>query len=336
MELVQFNNFKAEYSDNILSNTSLLKGDVVINSSGDGLLEITDLYSYSKNANSLYFSSTYNIITGIGAYFDLGTALEKVIPKAGNHILQFSVLNDTAYGDPLPIDLTLEVWVDGLLTNEYTQSFDAMTLANQTFYNFTQSFEVVEGQNVNYKFRIDSPYPGNPAPVLKLYFSGFKLEVDDRKLNTPSIFTEPSLLLSLWQSRVDNVNTQTLTLATDNLYSYTGVSESNDTITLITTAGLIQPTKVGNVITIDTAFSLTTPAGADHYLDIKLVVNGFTYRGKTVTLIKGAGNTDFISASWTLPVGSDFFTYGGEIYLRPDATCNITNRYISIVEQSNP
>jgi hypothetical protein len=66
-----------------------------------------------------------------------------------------------------------------------------------------------------------------------------------------------------------------------------------------------------------------------------LVVDGVTYRANTHLLIRGSGNPDPISGSFTLPVATAFFENGAEIFLNPNATCDIENRYISVVEHIN-
>lgn len=135
-----------------------------------------------------------------------------------------------------------------------------------------------------------------------------------------------------FESRSDTSTTPSQTAATDNPFLLTTNPEGNGGIDLIDAAGNITPRAVGDVITIDVVFTTIVPAGTNLYSVVKLIVNGVIYRATTHNLIKGLGLNDYFSVSWTLPVGADFKTYGGTVYINPLATLLIKDRYIQVTQ----
>lgn len=132
-----------------------------------------------------------------------------------------------------------------------------------------------------------------------------------------------------WESRF-NAATQTLT-ASDNLITITGVSLSNGGLTFLDTNGKVVPLQENDMISVDFGCTAVTPSGSDNYLHLKFVVNTVVFRAVTVPLLKGSGNDNEISLSANLPVGSDFNTYGMEVYIEPNVGLDINNKYISVV-----
>ena len=133
-----------------------------------------------------------------------------------------------------------------------------------------------------------------------------------------------------WQSRVDTTNTQSLTGATNNLISFAGTLEQNGGLTLMNGNSKITPIALGDAIHVDFSFTVVTPGGADHYVNVLFIVNGIVYRSQTTILAKGSGVDDGISVSFFFPIGTDFLTNGGEFYINPDVAVTIKNRYISV------
>jgi hypothetical protein len=189
--LIETSNFKNYYSNNLLSKKSLFNDNPTISYSGDGSVTIVDSNALANGSQSAYLFTTYDIGFGINDVFSFGDALEYLVTKDAVHIFQFSVLDKTSYGSSLVHTLKLNVYIDSVLTNEFTCDYDINEKSNDVFYNFSQSFEVSAGQVVNFEFGIEAPFPGVPAPTLKLYFSGFKLEVDDKNLFIPTSYTLP-------------------------------------------------------------------------------------------------------------------------------------------------
>jgi hypothetical protein len=133
-----------------------------------------------------------------------------------------------------------------------------------------------------------------------------------------------------WQSRV-NTSTVSLSAATNNLITFTGATEGNNSLALLDANSRITPITLNDVVTIDFACTFITPSGSDHYATISLFVpGGGFYRSFTHVLIKGSGNDDEFSVSWAVPVGSQFLAEGGDIVIVPDVACDIKNKYIAV------
>lgn len=135
-----------------------------------------------------------------------------------------------------------------------------------------------------------------------------------------------------FESRSDTTTQESQTAATDNPFLLTGTGESNGDISLLDSLGNITPRAIGDVIIVDIAFTSIVPIGSNLYSVVKLLVNGVVYRATTQNIIKGVGLDDYFSVSWTLPVGADFKTYGGTIYVNPISTLLIKNRYIQVTQ----
>ena len=124
--------------------------------------------------------------------------------------------------------------------------------------------------------------------------------------------------------------TQSLT-ASNNLITIVGTSDSNGSLTLLDSNGKVTPIQVNDVLSVDFGCVAVTPTGSDNYLHLKFVVNGEVYRAITHNLLKGSGNSDQISLSANMPVGSDFNTHGMEVYIETNVAFDISNKYISVV-----
>jgi len=193
-----------------------------------------------------------------------------------------------------------------------------------------QKIELAKDDEVNFTFKVSSDTIG-----VKLFADLFTLSVDDKKEGLITRYIAPYEKSIVWQSRVDTTNTQNISADTETNFGFTGTSESNDTTTLLTTTGLITPTKVNNVITVNYYFDFDAPSGTDRFVDVLIKVNSIAYRGMTSTLSKTAGQTERVSGSFTLPVGADFKTYGAQITVTSSEAIIIENRYICVIEQTN-
>lgn len=135
-----------------------------------------------------------------------------------------------------------------------------------------------------------------------------------------------------FESRSDTSTQPSQTAATDNPFLVTTNPESNGGISLIDGSGNITPRAIGDVLSIDVAFTAIVPAGTNLFSIVKLIVNGVVYRAQTHNLVKGIGLEDYFSVSWTVPVGSDFYNNGGTIYINPISTLLIKDRYIQVTQ----
>jgi len=99
-----------------------------------------------------------------------------------------------------------------------------------------------------------------------------------------------------------------------NIMYITGTPEQNGGLALMDYNSWLTPLGLNDVLILDFAGTFITPAGSDHYATISLYVpSAGNYRSQTIPLIKGSGNDDEFSVSWTLPVGATFLANGGLI-----------------------
>jgi hypothetical protein len=135
-----------------------------------------------------------------------------------------------------------------------------------------------------------------------------------------------------WESKLDIVNTITLLASTNNLMNISGgITDGNNDLTLMDAVGNITPITLNDILVIDFSCTFITPSGTNNYVYVFLQVGGGgTYRATTHQLIKGAGNDDFFSVSWSLPVGADFLANGATIFLDPNVNVNYKDRYLIV------
>jgi hypothetical protein len=133
-----------------------------------------------------------------------------------------------------------------------------------------------------------------------------------------------------WESRVDTTNTQTIPSTTMTIIPITIGLESNGGIPLLDANSKIVPIRLGDLLHADFSVTVVTPSGVDNYVNISFVVNGVTYRSVTFPLVKGTGIDENCSVSFSLPVGSFFFTNGGTFQIYASTGVTIKNRYIAV------
>jgi len=118
-----------------------------------------------------------------------------------------------------------------------------------------------------------------------------------------------------------------------NIMYITGTPEQNGGLALMDSNSWLTPLGLNDVLILDFAGTFITPAGSDHYATISLYVpSAGNYRSQTIPLIKGSGNDDEFSVSWTLPVGATFLANGGYVVIDADVDLSIKNRYINVTQ----
>lgn len=190
--LERVTDFTNKYSDNLLSTSSLFNDSPVINYNGNGTLNIVDGYGISNNLKSAELYTVQNISYGIDEIFDFGSALSYNTVLDGNYIFQFSLNAKEINANPdYIVNLQLDLYIDSVLTDSFVNPLNLTDLTQEDFYTFTQSFNVIEGKNINFKFKIFAGSVGTPNPNFTLNFSGFKLELDNKQIGTPTIYSFP-------------------------------------------------------------------------------------------------------------------------------------------------
>ena len=328
-QLVHIQQCRAEYSENILPITALISDTSDISFTGDGTVTVSNDYQFSDN-KSLKLEMPISPTITRSTNFNLGSDLEYTAKYTGNYIFSFRMLNVTNASNPTGLELKVNLFVNSLLIDSFLIIKDQNLYENEKFYTFSQSFNLTSYDVVNFTFETVIGAV-TPNPILKLHFSGFKLELDDRFLGIPSIYSKPkSEQITGYQSRVDTSNTQNLTALTENLISFSGTLEENGGLTLMDANAKVTPISLNDIISVDFTFTSINPAGTDQYINCNFVVDGVVYRSQTFPLVKGSGFEDNCSVSFVFPVTATFLTNGGEFYLYPSSETTIKNRYLAV------
>jgi len=312
--LPYFSTFNEEYTWNITSGSdAVIENSILRRASGDMSMLVT-----FTGTSETTFNAT-------------GTALQAIMPYDGQKKLSKAFWIDSDYEDAI-VSFTTVVFIDGVATDLTT--FQADINADEGFvfdkWNvFMQNLSIDKDAEVTFEFKVQSDTIG-----VKLFVDMFMLTIDDKKEGLVSAYKLPLKQNLIWQQRVDTTNTQNITADTETNLGFTGASESSDSITLLTTTGLITPTELKGAVSVDFYFDFDSPSGADKMVDVFLKVNSIIYRAETFTLSKSIGETEFVSGSFSLPVGTDFKTYGAQLSIKSTESITIENRYIGIIQHT--
>lgn len=350
--LIQTEIFKNEYSPNLLPTKSLFKDTISVSYSGDGSVTIVGDNAFATNSKSAYLFTTYDVITGISETFSFGNALQFTTEKAGNYIFSFNMLNTSNFGDEVLTDLIVEVFIDGNLEHTFTQQFDFNNFEQECFYNFNCDFQAIEGRQVNFVFKLNGDYPGAGITPLKLYFSGFKCELDDKFLNIPTAFSLPITLpqesVVGWAYYVDSLSTPTIKIGT----SYTQITinglgtATNENflpkeirgISSLFSANKITPISVGDDFDGRFDCTITAKTGAPTLIEFIIDISGAT-AGTNKAFTGYIQTGGIIPYDQSLPIDffalSTFLANGGRLYAKVDTgSITIGRRNIKISRKS--
>jgi hypothetical protein len=329
-QLVQIQQCRPEYSENLLPITALISDSSDISFTGDGAVSISEDYQFSDN-KSLKLEMPLSPINVRQNIFDLGSDLQKQVKYSGNYIFSFRYLNETNPYLLVLLNIKVNVFVNSILAHTFEIEKGQNDYDDFKFYTLGQSFNLSANDVVNFTFEVYSEEVA-PPPTLKLYFSGFKLELDDRFLGIPSIYGKPLVTENEtgFQSRTDETNNQSLLSLTDNLVSFSGVLEESGGLDLLNSSAKVTPIALNDIISVDFAFTGVVPIGTNLFLSIYLKVGTDIFRATTLPIIKGVGLDDHFSVSWILPVGADFLSNGATIHVNPLVAMTIKNRYVSV------
>ena len=323
MEAIIIKNQTPLFTPNVLPFSATFDNAVTINKSG-GNIGASATYQNQYFFDGKFSIMSFNQDVVLPLNFNLGTETQLTCNNTGyyNFSLRLLHLNNT----PFPDQIKLKISVNGV-GSFYTMECNLGTdTPKNIWHTFAQTFAFATGDVVNFSFE----HTCGDKDSLGVFIDGLKLELIDRDNGIPTIYTRPTDDLTGWQSRVDTTNTQALTANTSNLIAFTGTLESNGVLTLLDTNSKVVPLKLGDFISVDFAFTAVTPSGTGHYLIISFEVNEFAYRSETHTFLKGAGNDDNISVSYSFPVTDDFLANGGVFKIFPNTAVTIKNRYISV------
>ncbi len=335
--LVNITNQANRYSKNLFSEQSLINDNSVINynyntvSGGYTLSEKDSFTGVSKAMKAYVFQ---DVISGISVDFDLADALKYTADKDGNYIFQYSFMFTEINANPdTLVDFNVKMFKKSILVETFTNTINLHEFEINKYYNFAQSFDLDEGDLVDFSFSLERPSIGPPNFNFEVCFDGFKLEKNSynfSNIGIPSFYSLPVTKITGWQSKVDTINSQNLTENTDNLIAFTGVDAYNEINNLMDSVGKITPKNVNDAICVDFVFSFPSPSGTNDFLSVKLKVNGIVYRAQSFNILEPIGETNYVSVSFSLSVMEDFKEFGGLIYVNPSTNITISNRYLQV------
>jgi len=351
--LIKSEIYQNNFSENLISNKSLFIDEPTISYSGDGSVTIVDTNAYADNSRSAYLFTTYNAFVGLDETFSFGTALDCVTKKAGTYMFSFQIVNeDGSFDTGQMSSIGVDVFVDGNPEFSFSNEFDFNEFLNGEFLGFNCSFDVIENKTISFAFKVFGDYPGSGVTPLKLYFSGFKCELDDRNLNIPTPYSYPLVITQEdvvgWGYYADSLATPTISIGT----SYTQItidklgSATNELylpkeirgVGTLFDSNKITPISVGD--DFDGRFDCTVTAKTGTPTAIEFIID---ISGATAGTNKAF--TGWIQAIGTAPYDQSmpldyfalatFLANGGRLYARVDSgTVTIGRRNIKISRKS--
>ncbi len=196
-QVVQIQQCRAEYSENLLP---IMEDRTLIITSGMA----NGAVNYNTNFHFDEGSSIKMDITssGVNKFINFNLSDYSVTaPKTANYIFSYRLkkVNPTD-----SIDFAVEIFVNGILSTETT--YDNNLAVNGDWTNlhwntFAQSISLNAGDVLTFRFIMNTD-----LLITSLYLDGLKLELDDRFLGIPSIYSKPkSEQITGYQSRVDTI-----------------------------------------------------------------------------------------------------------------------------------
>lgn len=133
-----------------------------------------------------------------------------------------------------------------------------------------------------------------------------------------------------YQSRYDNIITQSLIANIDNIIQFSGSLYSNGNLELLNNQTKITPIQEGDLIIVDFSFIVITPSGTNNYINIFLKSGELIIRNQNHILMKGAGLEDTVSVSFSIPIGNWLMNNDTYFYINPTTNMDIKERYMVV------
>lgn len=165
-------------TQNLLNYKSLLKDNPTITFGSTGVSStgtISDVLTIQKEALSFRTFLVQNVSSDLSGYFDFGDALEYTSTRDGNYTFSFYILKGDLNVNPnYNVDIKLKVYINSLLTHTFVKNIPIENGSLQDL-RFVQSFDVNEGDVLNFAFEVQKDSVGTPNPNIELFFTGFQL-----------------------------------------------------------------------------------------------------------------------------------------------------------------
>jgi len=287
--------------------------DIAVTSGTAILTGIGDKYN-SPFPSGIRINKTNHNSTNYG--FNFGTKLFFQPSLSGRYAFQFSVYNE--FLEDISFDLILH-------TNGTPTTYNFTITEALKWQTFFKDFIITDGVDYDFSFviRQGTVTGGN------LLIGGFKLQ---NAFNDIFNFDYQGGSNPMWVQRFDGTNTPTLTANINNIQQVQINQEGNgfDFASLLNANGKVTPINVGDVLNINYSYTAETPSGTDRFIETIALVNSVVYCAETHILLKGSGNDDFITVSWSIPITSTIKTNGIEIALKPNSNTVVKNRRLTV------
>lgn len=195
--LIEIPSFQNKFSENIFKGTALLNDQSEVNFTGTGTSSYTfnSYKNFSYKGKSLEVVATNSVGGAVSVEFDFLDGLLVEVKNTGLHIFTFGLLfeDKTPANTSLPLTLEVDVYINTVLSHTFTKNLNLANYELDRYYNFAQSFNLAETDEVNFVFRASYPAVVGLASGFQMHFDAFQLVFD--KINTgyglPSSYTLP-------------------------------------------------------------------------------------------------------------------------------------------------
>lgn len=245
------------------------------------------------------------------ATFNAGSSTNTTIKESGLHTVQFSAFKTDVNAN---IQMRLEVYINDVLTSNRTievQMRESEGFLDNNWNIYYQTFLANEGDVVSLGWYFEC----SEVDCIT-YLTGYKLERNNQNLLAPTIYNKPTYLNNRWQQRIDFTNIQTLTEDVDTNFGFEGTSSKNFVgDDLLSSSGEFNVTRLNDMFSVNANFLCKVPTGDNIHLESKLIINGITYQGDTVYLLKPVGEFQYANLYFEYPVTQEFIDNNGIIVL---------------------
>jgi hypothetical protein len=195
--LIEIPSFQNKYSENLFSSTALMSEATDVNFTGShtSAFYFNSYKNFSYKGKSLDIVANSSLNNPISIEFDLVDALLVTAKNTGLHIFSFGILFEslTLPDNNQNVTLEVDVYVNSILSETFTKGLSPLNYETNRYYNFAQSFNLAELDEVNFIFKISYPAITGFASAFRVNFDAFQLVFD--KINTgyglPSSYTTP-------------------------------------------------------------------------------------------------------------------------------------------------
>ena len=320
---------QAKYSENILN--SFMTFDELdftyTFTSGSGNLEVSNSDEFKLGDLNV---QKVRALTTSSATFNAGTRTNTTIKESGIHNIQFQAFKTDTDAN---IQMRLEVFVNGTLTAERTievQMRSSQGFVDDNWNNYFQSFTANDGDVVSLAWYFEC----SEVDCIT-YLTGYKLERSNQNLFAPTFYNKPTYLNTKWQQVIDFTNTLNLPEDVAQNFQFTGTSTKNYVGDDLINPSL-QVNRLNDLFTVEANFLAEVPSGTNIHIDVKFIINGVTYRGDTIYLLKPTADFQYQNIVFKYPVTQEFIDNSGTITLTARGNnITISKRSLIATLQSN-